>query len=618
MAITFNDNIKVSANKPIDFKFGPFESVTQANTLIPESQRYHGLIFGVYTEPLDLSNSDIEFYYYWDDLSDASYKRLLLEQNFLDAINLSQNASALNPFATVEQLNTSSGGGNIVLFGGIPQWSGTGLIFDAPYTGFIVDGTYYEDGPEQITLTTADPTDPRRDRFILSSSGWGFLTGTPSAIPVAEQINTITEIDRGDVLIGAGATTPTVTDENVYIDNTQWATSSGGSGTFNPNSTNAPFSDTVSFEATNVSTGGYMLFTRGSDYDMSNTDSVGMQVRLKFALRNGRSLRIQFLNNSDVPVSQSVILPIVNSNNTGYQFTSLDKASLGLTSNLVRKLKITYSGTGGPAVYGGYFIDDVIIQSGVGVTPVGDGVQSVTGDGVDNTDPDNPVISFPTPAEIGAVESVTGDGVDNTDPANPVITQPTVEPVQDVFTWTTGPQEFTLSEANVGLPIVFLNTAHLRESMWTLTAGVLTITETIPNPSLVVVWYFKTALVGGYPEYGFSAGQFYMIGGTVFRLGGYVAQDVSGGITLTFRKDTGYGTPAVPLSGAISEDFTGDNAPNVGAKATLWYSDTALPLDSKYIPAPGDTFDNTKLNQITFTYFANDYITYSIALFDLI
>lgn len=41
-------------------------------------------------------------------------------------------------------------------------------------------------------------------------------------------------------------------------------------------------------------------------------------------------------------------------------------------------------------------------------------VESVSGQGVDNTDPANPVIS-------GLVETVTGDGVDNTDPANPVI-----------------------------------------------------------------------------------------------------------------------------------------------------------------------------------------------------
>jgi len=127
------------------------------------------------------------------------------------------------------------------------------------------------------------------------------------------------------------------------------------------------------------------------------------------------------------------------------------------------------------------------------------GVQSVTGDGVDNTDPQNPVLSFPTLDDIGAysntnpagfvnstgaaaaapvqsvngqtnvvnlalddltdvnatnasngqtliynstalaweavsisaggVQSVTGDGVDNTDPANPVLSFPTVDEI---------------------------------------------------------------------------------------------------------------------------------------------------------------------------------------------
>jgi len=42
----------------------------------------------------------------------------------------------------------------------------------------------------------------------------------------------------------------------------------------------------------------------------------------------------------------------------------------------------------------------------------GSGVETVTGDGVNNTDPDNPVLSFPTPTEIGL------GNVDNTSDAN--------------------------------------------------------------------------------------------------------------------------------------------------------------------------------------------------------
>lgn len=37
-----------------------------------------------------------------------------------------------------------------------------------------------------------------------------------------------------------------------------------------------------------------------------------------------------------------------------------------------------------------------------------DGVQSVTGDGVDNTDPENPTISYPTPVNIGAATAAQG------------------------------------------------------------------------------------------------------------------------------------------------------------------------------------------------------------------
>jgi hypothetical protein len=37
------------------------------------------------------------------------------------------------------------------------------------------------------------------------------------------------------------------------------------------------------------------------------------------------------------------------------------------------------------------------------------GVQTVTGDGVNNTDPQNPVLSYPNPTDIGALES--GDNV---------------------------------------------------------------------------------------------------------------------------------------------------------------------------------------------------------------
>jgi hypothetical protein len=77
MAINVNDNFKNRVNRPTDFRFGPFISVSQANSFIPIAQRYHGLIFGVYANPTDIANSDIIYYYYYNALTNTDVKLLL-------------------------------------------------------------------------------------------------------------------------------------------------------------------------------------------------------------------------------------------------------------------------------------------------------------------------------------------------------------------------------------------------------------------------------------------------------------------------------------------------------------------------------------------------------------
>lgn len=51
-------------------------------------------------------------------------------------------------------------------------------------------------------------------------------------------------------------------------------------------------------------------------------------------------------------------------------------------------------------------VNDTQEEVSIYVGTPSDGVQSVTGDGVDNTDPNNPVLTFPTPSEIGALEEI--------------------------------------------------------------------------------------------------------------------------------------------------------------------------------------------------------------------
>lgn len=222
------------------------------------------------------------------------------------------------------------------------------------------------------------------------------------------------------------------------------------------------------------------------------------------------------------------------------------------------------------------------------------------------------LLDFPNGSVYGAEPAF----IDSYPSIIPTVGAPTVESVQDEFTWVSGPQEFTLSEAIIGRPIVFLNSAHLRESKWTLTDGVITITEALTFESTVVVYYYKTSVVGAYPEVGLSSQNFFQLvtNGTIYARGGNVPQEVSGtggDIVLTFRRDTIYGSPSAPLNGPISEDFTGDFTPNKGAEAILWYYGELLILDSKYKRIHG-TYEMAELNKIVFRYYEDDYITYQI------
>lgn len=93
MAIVFNDNIRVNAGKPLDAKFGPYISITEANNSIPLATRHNGLIFGVYDTPSDIPNSDITYYYYYGSFTNSEVKELISDgdKNFVHVQNIPSN-----------------------------------------------------------------------------------------------------------------------------------------------------------------------------------------------------------------------------------------------------------------------------------------------------------------------------------------------------------------------------------------------------------------------------------------------------------------------------------------------------------------------------------------------
>jgi len=360
-----------------------------------------------------------------EDGSEIPLGGTTLEQIYIDAITGGQSPSSENPFITLSQLQALLGSNNSVLYGGVVQWSGTGLVFTGSASGYIIDNQYYEIAQDDtLTLATADATNDRRDTFKLTTTGWDIDTGTPAPTPVAPTVDPITEIDRGDVLLEALATTPTITNEDVYLENVEWVTTSSGTGTFDPADTSDPFAGTKAFKASAIQAGATMIFTRGSDIDLTGFSSIGLQIKLLATMNAGRKVFVQFFNNSDVALSQSVALAVTKTDTTAYQFVAIPLDQMGFSDlTTVRKLRIRYGGTGGAASYGGYLVDNVILQDGFNQPQDSIFTQDEI-DAIKDANAPTSANPFATIADItvsGLVETVTGSTVDNTDPLNPVI-----------------------------------------------------------------------------------------------------------------------------------------------------------------------------------------------------
>lgn len=106
-------------------------------------------------------------------------------------------------------------GGTQLISGGA-SWSGTGMLFNVSVLTYTIDGTSYTSSAQNVTLAAGDPSNPRFDAIVVDSAGTvSVITGTPSANPIVPSIPG-TQVLVQYVLVAAGATTPTITNEFVY------------------------------------------------------------------------------------------------------------------------------------------------------------------------------------------------------------------------------------------------------------------------------------------------------------------------------------------------------------------------------------------------------------------
>jgi len=222
MAIEFNDNLHVKVNRPTDFRFGPFVDIAQANSIIPIAQRHHGLIFGIYTNPGDIANSDIIYYCYIDDLSDSSYRLLFITKAPIDGEYANQAAMFAAQSNQTEDyiyfdgeffwqyLGTTNG--NITdyrIFGGISE-NFVSLTFSQLQAligaSDLTPGTFYLVNDfqtiHQIINTSTINTGPVEPIFSIATSTTALSSGARSTVYLKDSI----EIDWTNILCEDGIT----------------------------------------------------------------------------------------------------------------------------------------------------------------------------------------------------------------------------------------------------------------------------------------------------------------------------------------------------------------------------------------------------------------------------
>lgn len=261
-----------------------------------------------------------------------------------------------------------------VVSGSIPKLSGLssggGVIWESAYTFRVSAATYYIQGiqytsaEQTVTLDAAHATLDRIDVLALNTSGTLVkITGTAAAQPSEPDYDPSTQLKLTFVLVGANTSAPAgVSNENIYLENTEWTSSTSGSG-WNANSTTNPRTGTKTIEGTSVANAAYVQLQRSSSTALDTFGTLSFFVRSKAAFNNNRVFRVQFFLSG---VAKGNALTIADSywsfdssNTSSYQLIAIPMNQFAIPSGtLVNQLRIM--DVGGAL---GVYIDDIVLQA---------------------------------------------------------------------------------------------------------------------------------------------------------------------------------------------------------------------------------------------------------------
>ena len=507
----FNDNFYLNAGKPLDDKFGPYLSIEDVNTKIPQSQRHAGLIFGIYTTPSDIPNSDIEYYCYFGDFTDTEYRKLI--NPTLQEVTTNGNTSTTKiVHAPATENNESATLGQVLSLINVSTSGVTGDF--VPYTGATKNVIL---GDFSITADSfrfdLTPVSTQVKGNIIWNENSGSLTlglnsnvqntiGLDDHTLVRNQTGSTIQKGRVVSIIGSSAL-----NEKLLID------LSIGNGNFSSKRILG-----IAGENINNNQNVYVV-TRGRIRGINTTGSIygqtwsnGDLLYLNSTMSGGLTKVKPTGPNLKVPIAIVIKVDTTNGilevkQNLTQNIGDLNNVTVGTVSNrnlLVynsglgvwdnRTLAYLLNGTSSQFVKGDGSLDSTVYQpiiTGGATTIVSD---NLTLDRVLISDENGKVAVSPiTSDELLSLSGVTGNIQQQIDD---LINKPSVSSIiqKDGFEYV-DTDSFILSETPEEIHSVKINGQYIPEDYYNLSGDTITFTdiifETEPEPDQIWIFYFK-------------------------------------------------------------------------------------------------------------------------------
>ena len=285
-----------------------------------------------------------------------------------DVAALQEAAIALS-----ESFVTANIGGNQLISGGAAWISG--LTFTVSECVFVVDGALYTSQAGQVTLDTADATNPRIDVIVVNTDGTAsVVSGTPAATPAKPEIDDETQVEVTFATVAALATTPSnVTNTDVYLEDAQWTTAVGGNVT--KADTSDPYAGTKAIKFLLADNGDYITLTDAGTHDPASLDRLTFYIKpTAYGTATRNRLRLALYSNT-TRVSNWIDLRhsaygFDGADTSGYQFVQIPLGNFIPNGTPFDRIRIQVAAASGATL--SCLIDNIKLQEGVPSTDTSD------------------------------------------------------------------------------------------------------------------------------------------------------------------------------------------------------------------------------------------------------